>query len=553
MKKGKILFGLVIPVLSGCSCSMIDALFGETFSWSNYKNNEIAMSLESKKFKNFKFENYSDLESKQENLRQIVVQKGNYSKFVSAYNEMNSIYVNLIDSYIISSTKYYADNSSENQSRAADYYAKYLSLNKFLVSLETDIYNSSAEIKKAYFGNLTDAEIEKRLQENQLTSLGSDYEKIFSDYKDEGQKLYQKYQKDKNKVTYLDTGYDYLLRYVNKANELVDQLPSYNNYLEYSYDNDYKRDYKYTDTDPFVNYVKSYLVPIRKRKSEIQKPTNIDSTLFQVISFYNFCNRGSDMSEVFTSYADAMGGRYLNCYNNAFRYGYYCFSNSSNSMGTAFEWNLNGEQDAVLFFSRQYQDVLSITHEFGHYYSCIQGDGARRGDAYDLQETYSQGNEFTFCKYLLEQKQNDANAATYNYFVDDKIYDSIGQIINEAAITEIEKFAFTTPNLTKQSLIDGVNAILASYDGTASDVYFMGPCLTSPCYYVSYATSLIEALQFAAMPTFEEAKEKYTKLVEASGALTMVQRWENAGLTSPFDERTFQTLANLFTSVANKY
>ena len=65
--------------------------------------------------------------------------------------------------------------------------------------------------------------------------------------------------------------------------------------------------------------------------------------------------------------------------------------------------------------------------------------------------------------------------------------------------------------------------------------------------------SLIEALQFAALPSFADAKEKYTKLVEANGSFTMVQRWENAGLTSPFDEETFKTLAQMFKNISDKY
>jgi hypothetical protein len=302
----------------------------------------------------------------------------------------------------------------------------------------------------------------------------------------------------------------------------------------------------------FVNYVKQYFVPIAKSKKTIAKPTNVDSGLLKIVSSYNLCNRNANMCDLFQSYADTMGGQYLTSYNNAFKYGYYCFSDNGNSMGTAYEWNLNGMNDAVLFFSRNYQDVLSVAHEFGHYYSCTQNGGMRKNDAYDLQETYSQGNEFTFCKYLLEQKKDDKDIATYNYFVDAKIYDSIQQIINEAAITEIEKYAYTTENLTKQTLIDGINDILASYDGTASKTYFMAACLASPCYYVSYATSLMEALQFAAL-SFEDAKDTYVKLIESTGNYTMVQRWEHAGLTSPFDEQTFITLSNMFQEIGSKY
>ena len=84
------------------------------------------------------------------------------------------------------------------------------------------------------------------------------------------------------------------------------------------------------------------------------------------------------MCDLFESYAEEMDGQYLTAYNNAFKYGYYCFSDNNNSMGTAYEWNLNGMNDAVLFFSSNYQDVLSVVHEFGHYYSCVQNSGVEK-------------------------------------------------------------------------------------------------------------------------------------------------------------------------------
>ena len=548
MKKCKFLFGLFIPVLSGCSCSLFN---GGAFSWEKYKNNSIAMSLSSEKFNNFKLEDFS-LDSKLSKVKSIVTSKGSRDEFVRTYNEINSNLVKVVNCYIIASTKYYADNDSSYQAKASNYYQTYLSASKFLLSLEEDIYHSSNSIKEAYFGNLSDAEIEKRINGNQESKIEADYDEIFNQYQDDGQQLYTKFRNGQiTEEVYLDTGYSYFLRYANKAKELVDQI-SYDNYLDFSYDHYYSRDYKYLDTVPFINYVKEYFVPIVKNKDKLSIPSNIDKDLLKVVSSYNLCNRNANMCDLFESYANEMDGQYLTAYNNAFKYGYFCFSDNANSMGTAYEWNLNGMNDAVLFFSRSYQDVLSVVHEFGHYYSCVQNNGIRKNDAYDLQETYSQGNEFTFCNYLLEQKKDDTDAATYNYYVDAKIYDSILQIINEAAITEIEQFVYTANNLTKETLIEGVEDILASYDGTASRTYFMAACLASPCYYVSYATSLMEALQFAAL-SFEDAKTTYKKLIETGGKFTMVERWEQAGLTSPFKEQTFITLANMFQNIGNKY
>ena len=549
MKKSKFLFGLVIPILSGCSCSLFD--FG-TFSWNKYKNDSVAISVSSEKFKNYKLEDFSSFNSKLDSLKKVVTDKGSAEEFIRKYNDVSSTLLKIVNCYIISYTKYYATNESGYQQKTNQYYSTYLNASTFLIGLENDIYHSSKAIKDAYFGGMSDEQIEERLNGNAESELKSTYDEVFKKYQDDGQQLYLDYRNGTVSLDdYLDQGFEYIVRYVNKANELVSQI-SEKNYLDFAYDYYYSRDYQYEDAVPFINYVKQYFVPILKDKKKLARPTSVDSDLLKIISSYNLCNRRANMCDLFESYANEMGGRYLTAYNNAFKYGYYCFSDNSNSMGTAYEWNLNGVNDAVLFFSRNYQDVLSVAHEFGHYYSCTQNDGIRKNDAYDLQETYSQANEFTFCTYLLEQKKDDSKAATYNYFVDEKIYDSISQIINEAVITEIEQYAYTTPNLTKETLIAGVNNILDSYEGTASDTYFMAPCLTSPCYYVSYATSLMEALQFAAL-SFEDAKETYTKLIETNGKYTMIERWENAGLTSPFKEKTFQTLAELFNNIAEKY
>lgn len=549
MKKSRFLFGAVIPLLSGCSCSLFDF---SPFSWEKYKNDSFSMSLSSEKFEKYNLESFPNFDSKLSALKDVVTSKGNRNTFINKYNEVSANLLEIVNCYIISSTKYYATNSPAYEQKTNEYYSLYSNASRFLMDLEVDIYNSSDEIKKAYFGDMSNSEIEKRINGNADSALKAQYDETFKEYQNDGQQLYLAYRNGgMSKENYLLAGFDYFYRYVEKANELIGKI-SDNNYLDFAYDYYYSRDYKYTDAIPFVNYVKQYFVPIAKNKSKLKVPSDVNKTLLSVIGSYNMCNRKASMCDVFEAYAQEMGGDYLNAYNNAFKNGYYCFSDNSNSMGTAYEWNLQGINDAVLFFSSNYQDVLSVTHEFGHYYSCVQNGGVRKNDAYDLQETYSQGNEFTFCKYLLEQKSGDSDAATYNYFVDDKIFNSISQIINEAAITEIEQFAYTTKNLTRDSLEEGVNNILNSYEGTASDTYFMAPCLSSPCYYVSYAISLMEALQFASF-SFGDAKTHYFNLIQNNDEMTMVQRWESAGLTSPFKEQTFITLAELFSSIAKKY
>lgn len=547
MKKNNrkiVLFGLLFP-LTACS-------FGSSpFSWSSYLNDDFAMDLQSSKFKNFKLEDFNDLDFKKTRLENEVNNKGTASKFVSYYNTLMSDYSKLFNSYIIASTKYYATGEDSYRQKTENYLNKFSALRIFILGLEPNIVNSSDEIKKAYFGEKSDEDIQKEISGNEKAMIMEEYEAIFNSYQNDGEELYNKYLNDRNASAYLDTGYDYFLRYIEKGNEMISKV-DYKNFLDYSYDRTYGRDYKIEDALAFVQNVKKYLVPIYKAKKVLTQPADYNDSLANAFNNKNFCNQGTDNAEMFTSYAKEMGGRYLAAYNNAFKYGYYCFSDSPNSLGAAYEWSMSANNDAVLYFSRNYQNIFSVVHEFGHYYACTTNNGARANDSYDLQETYSQGDEFTFATYLLEQKKDSTDYSTYEFILDDKEYQQLKYIIDEAAITEIENFAFTTPNLTKETLRSGVESIIDSYEGTARTTYFMAPVLTAPCYYISYATSLIESLQFAHMD-FASAKNSYKKMIEDEGEMTMVQRWTNAGLKSPFEEDTIQEMAKTLSDISNKY
>jgi hypothetical protein len=59
--------------------------------------------------------------------------------------------------------------------------------------LEEDIYHSSKTIKEAYFGTMSDVQIEERLNGNQESQIEADYDEVFNQYQDDGQQLYSKF------------------------------------------------------------------------------------------------------------------------------------------------------------------------------------------------------------------------------------------------------------------------------------------------------------------------------------------------------------------------
>ena len=226
MKKNK--FSLLLSVFALSACS-----FGSTksFSWAPYKNNKHAMSLQSSKFNKYKLYDTSKINS---NLNALVNEVRNGKdrvKFIQYYNTCSRDLCGLVDSYIVASTKYYAKCDEDYKNKADEYYAYYLNAYKTLTELETDIYHSSEEIKNEYFYGMTDDEILQMLEGNEESIVMAEYDDILTKYTDEAEELYVEYKTTGNKSYYLDKGYDYFLRYINKANELVNET-SYDNYLE---------------------------------------------------------------------------------------------------------------------------------------------------------------------------------------------------------------------------------------------------------------------------------------------------------------------------------
>jgi len=550
MKSKKLLVFSALPFLCSCTFSSTG-----TFSWEKYKNTTASFSAQSSKFEKYSLQDISgkiaDIESKLE----AAISQGNYEKFVEYYNALDDYYVDIVDYYIISSTKYYADSSNEDMKKQSDsYYEQYNNLYTYFIDLEEDIYNSpNKTIKEDYFWGMTDQQIQARLEKNNESKIETEYEAYFKEITDAAEELYNKVRTGMiSKDQYMSKGYDSFLAYIEKANELVGKT-SYKNYLEYSYAHDYDRDYTYEDALNFTKYVKQYLVPIYLKGEEIETPKGIDKKLITAFENYNFCNSATDSAEMFAKYAEDLGGQYLTAYNNAWKNGYWCFSDSANSLATAYQWPIYNSNDAVLYFSKDYQKILTIIHEFGHYYGSTANNGAHKNDCMDMAETFSQGDEFTYLSFLLSQKEGTDEYATYEYFTDSYAYNNLYYLIQEAAITEIEIFAYSTPNMDRGVLKDGIEDILEQYfEYPREEYYFMIPCTTSPCYYISYATSMVEALQFLSYD-YPTAKTMYTNLIEKATGSTTVDRWKSAGLASPFEEASVKNVADLYNGIIAKY
>ena len=221
MKKTRGCLLLLLVSLTSCTIG------GGNFSWSKYENTSTAMNLQSAKFKNYKMPSTTqdELDALMEKVEKTVVEKGSVGTFVRDYSSLSSKIYKLFDSYIIASTKYYANADQEYKEISDKLYSMFNSVLAYIYQLEYKIAESSDDIKEQYFGNMTDEEIQEYISQNDKRIKETEYTEELQNYLDEGQELYMQVNNGTLSVDeYMNIGYEYFLRYIDKANEFMEEI-----------------------------------------------------------------------------------------------------------------------------------------------------------------------------------------------------------------------------------------------------------------------------------------------------------------------------------------
>jgi hypothetical protein len=336
----------------------------------------------------------------------------------------------------------------------------------------------------------------------------------------------------------------------------------------------YDRDYTYQAAAQFVEYVKQYIVPIYNSiyekwgqvtgsglaQADIDTYYSVVSNSFFTDAFGNklFNDYIDDMDMAFTSnpnkqisFSDVLND--LVADGNMFRGTY----------EGAYVTYIRGVDLPIAYFGKKYDSAMTVAHEFGHYMNEIYNND-EYSQSFDLLETHSQGQEMLFMSYAKDFLSGNALTlvSTYNLLstlqtivlatqvdcFEQAIY--LNQYAGPGAEAIMEDGKITADEY------DTVYAGLSEYLGIAEkyrvDEYWRYVTISSPCYYISYAISGVNALQIyatAAQKGFDVAKESYLKLftyTDENPEMTTEEVLLYAGLTSYVDERTFTLIkANL--------
>jgi oligoendopeptidase F len=188
---------------------------------------------------------------------------------------------------------------------------------------------------------------------------------------------------------------------------------------------------------------------------------------------------------------------------------------------------------------------MAIIHEMGHYVSFDSYSLSAMG--YDFAETHSQGNEWLFLAYL----KNNMLRKTYNITKTMQAANDFSAILVSTLVDEFEYRVYTAETPYVAGEFRGVMQEVLAFFGIVGedklksyyDEYTQIVTISSPVYYLNYATSGIASMSFFAIAEqqgYEVAQEVYRALQEDCDIYKPYgQILNDIGLSSPFEEQTF--------------
>ena len=227
------------------------------------------------------------------------------------------------------------------------------------------------------------------------------------------------------------------------------------------------------------------------------------------------------------------------------------FTDSDSSFAGAFTVWLSEPERPVCYFGPGYQDLFTVVHEMGHYYAFLSNPDSTA--VLDLAEVHSQGNEWMLMASLEDTlSPNVAEMVFLN-----QLGGALTTIILCAAVDDFEQRCYTTDPRSVEDLNEIAADVVADYGGeewfsyyiTDFSVYWRRVVVENPGYYISYAVSMLAALQIycvAEQQSYAAGQAVFLRLVEFDPAASFTEALQDAGLDSPLtDASVYEAICRL--------
>ncbi|MBD5161749.1 MAG: hypothetical protein HDT14_07030 [Oscillibacter sp.] len=344
------------------------------------------------------------------------------------------------------------------------------------------------------------------------------------------------------------------LRMVDLRKEIA-ASNGYGSYVDYAYEAVYGRDYTQEDIRAFHQAVK-------------------DGGFYELYSdLYDLYYAGVDMEvyyggytgrdtlELVEFYIDQMSSEMGEAFAYMLRHGLYDIEEDDRKDGSGFTTILHS-MNAPFFFNTPYgniYDFATMVHEFGHYNHYFWADNSWYApvSSYDAAEVHSQGLELLFSHWY-----DDIFGESGQFVLDYQLCNLVSVIVQGAIHDELQQFVYAEEDLTLQKINRKYRQLAAEYGLVPADDprdEMVGWCgishtFTSPCYYISYATSAAGAFNFwleTRSRDYFDVVDEYLQFVALPGDVGFQESFTRLGMANPISPEYISELAQTLREAMN--
>lgn len=320
------------------------------------------------------------------------------------------------------------------------------------------------------------------------------------------------------------------------------ELSGYDSYAELAYEG-YSRDYTPEDARTLHGAVKESIVPVYQEIGELVQSYENPDVLGEIDAEKLLATVGQYIGTV-----DAdldLSFRHMS------QVGLYSIDYYT-GRGDGFTINLPQYNDAAIFMDLvgDDSDLETLVHEFGHYNAGMhqKQQALDTGFCMDTSEIHSQGLEVLFLS-CADAVYGDENAAVKKLNILYNLLDSIIQGCLQDEFQQLSYAAAKDHKLTVKELNELACRLYNEYgletQPGAKEIYSwveIPHTYESPFYYISYATSAVNALDILSISQedYREAADTYMRLTALPMDIPYQQALEQVGLHNTFDADTLQ-------------
>ena len=413
-----------------------------------------------------------------------------------------------------------------------------------IYALYGKIYESA--LSESFYADWEEEDLKEALE------LSKTYTGAFAKLKKERDELVASYEQlDRNSSSFLKESAKYYEAIVSKNKELA-ALAGAESYSAYADASIYDRDFDGEQIDAFSSYVSKYLVPLARELLESLMTPSIFTLQNEMSMLTGYDLSFNLMKEKLTPYYEELGEEYSSAFSE-FTSSVYT-SKSSSSSPVAFTAYQDGANKAICYFGPGYQNLSTYTHELGHYIAFSFSKCAI--SSVDLCEVHSQGNEWLYLSYSRQFYKAEFYEKLTSYY----LLNQMATMILACCCDLFERTVYQEENLTSEDYDDvflqcikdlGAYDFLKSYLGNDLTSYWHHAIVSNSMYYLSYAVSLIPALELfliAESSGLSKASAVYKKLSTVESDAAFLNTVVSATLRSPFEEEIFAEIYHHFST-----